>query len=64
LETVVKESPGVVNFPDREEVWTKPEVVNLLNDAIDRREEGLVLKNPESIYKPNARKGGWVKVWI
>ena len=37
--------------------------MNLLNKAIDQREEGLVLKDPDSIYKPNARKGGWIKVW-
>lgn len=64
MKTVVQKSDGVLHFPDRKEVYTKPEVINLLNDAIDRREEGLVLKDPESIYKPNARKGGWVKVWI
>ena len=34
----------------------------LLNKAIDQREEGIVLKDPDSIYKPNARTGGWLKV--
>jgi DNA ligase-4 len=39
------------------------EVVAALNAAIDRREEGLLLKDPDSVYKPNIRnKGGWVKV--
>ena len=28
-----------------------------LNDAIDGREEGIMVKNPESVYKPNTRKG-------
>jgi DNA ligase-4 len=37
-------------------------VADLLNEAIDLREEGIVLKNPDSVYKPNERKGGWVKV--
>ena len=39
------------------------EVTEALNLAIDRLEEGLVLKDPESVYKPNVRnKGGWVKI--
>jgi len=33
-----------------------------LNDAIDSREEGIMVKDPESIYKPNVRKGGWYKL--
>lgn len=33
-----------------------------LNDAIDGREEGIMVKNLESVYRPNTRKGGWFKV--
>ncbi len=55
---------GVLQFPNRKLVTTKAEVINLLNEAIDSREEGIVLKNPDSIYKPNDRKGGWVKVCL
>ena len=33
-----------------------------LNDAIDRREEGIMVKDPDSVYKPNVRKGGWLKL--
>jgi DNA ligase-4 len=33
-----------------------------LNDAIDWREEGIMVKDPESIYKPATRKGGWYKL--
>lgn len=39
------------------------EVTEELNKAIDARLEGIVIKNPNSIYKPNTRKdGGWLKV--
>lgn len=39
------------------------EVTEELNKAIDSRLEGIVVKNPNSIYKPNTRKGGgWLKV--
>lgn len=33
-----------------------------LNQAITDCEEGIVVKNPYSIYKPNSRKGGWYKI--
>lgn len=33
-----------------------------LNTAIDQREEGLVLKDPQSVYRPASRKSGWIKV--
>nr|KAG5701196.1 hypothetical protein BaRGS_023305 [Batillaria attramentaria] len=33
-----------------------------LNDAIDGREEGIMVKDPETAYRPNTRKGGWFKI--
>lgn len=33
------------------------DVVAAVNDAIDRREEGVVIKDPTSCYKPSKRKG-------
>jgi len=33
-----------------------------LNDAIDNFEEGIVVKDPLSIYKPNSRNAGWYKI--
>ena len=33
-----------------------------LNEAIDGREEGIMIKNPDSVYRPNTRKGGWFKI--
>ena len=36
--------------------------INALNDAIDGKEEGIMVKMPESAYKPNTRKGGWYKI--
>ena len=62
LESSVCTREGVLDFPSRTLVSSKTEVMDLLNKAIDQREEGLVLKDPDSIYKPNARKGGWLKV--
>lgn len=36
--------------------------VDALNDAIDNREEGIMVKDAESAYRPNTRKGGWWKL--
>lgn len=47
---------------ERKEVTTGQEVIHELNLAIDNRLEGIVLKDPTSIYKPNMRKGGWYKI--
>ncbi len=42
-------------YADRKKASTLREVTEALNLAIDRLEEGLVLKDPESVYKPNVR---------
>ena len=60
---VVRPTPGRVQFSTRSVVRTSAQVLEALNDAIDRREEGLVLKDPAGIYKPNARHGSsWIKL--
>ena len=34
-----------------------------LNEAIDRREEGIIVKDPSTVYSVNKRKGsGWFKI--
>jgi len=38
------------------------ELMKYLNDAIDNHEEGIVVKDPLSIYKPNSRNAGWYKI--
>ena len=40
----------------------REDVVRALNEAIDNREEGVVLKDPDSVYQPASRKAGWIKV--
>ncbi|XP_007666847.2 DNA ligase 4 [Ornithorhynchus anatinus] len=41
---------------------TKREVIDALNEAIDKREEGIMVKDPSSIYKPDKRGEGWLKI--
>jgi DNA ligase-4 len=62
-ENILRPVRGRVEFSHRQAAVSKAEVVAALNAAIDRREEGVVLKDPDSVYKPNARAGGgWVKL--
>ena len=35
----------------------REDVVTALNNAIDRREEGIIVKLPSSTYRPDKRKG-------
>ena len=63
LKKIVLPVAGRVMLGERRTASTRKEVVEALNEAIDRREEGLVVKNPDSVYKPNMRaRSGWVKV--
>uniref|UniRef100_UPI00358EDA60 DNA ligase 4 isoform X2 n=1 Tax=Myxine glutinosa TaxID=7769 RepID=UPI00358EDA60 len=47
---------------DRCEASAVEEVTAALNDAIDAREEGIILKQPSSVYKPGKRGHGWLKI--
>ena len=38
----------------------REDVIVALNEAIDGREEGLVIKQPGSFYRPDKRKGSYV----
>ncbi|PFX16725.1 DNA ligase 4 [Stylophora pistillata] len=63
MEKMLKPKPGYLQFVERQEAISNEDVVKALNSAIDKREEGLVVKSPSSVYKPNSRSGsGWVKI--
>ncbi|NP_001081114.1 DNA ligase (ATP) 4 [Xenopus laevis] len=54
--------PGRFHIVDKTEASTKKNVVDALNEAIDKREEGIMVKDPMSIYKPDKRGEGWLKI--
>ncbi|KAJ7378944.1 DNA ligase (ATP) [Desmophyllum pertusum] len=63
MEKVLKPQPGYLQFVERRDASTREDLVKALNNAIDKREEGLVIKSPSSIYKPSKRNGsGWLKI--
>ncbi|XP_058442972.1 DNA ligase 4 [Malaya genurostris] len=62
LGTVVKESPGILTYCRRTKVENSEHLVQLLNQAIDARQEGVVIKKQDSVYSPNERNAGWYKI--
>ncbi|KAG9492228.1 hypothetical protein GDO78_000637 [Eleutherodactylus coqui] len=54
--------PGRIHIIPKAEASTKKNVVDALNEAIDNREEGIMVKDPMSIYKPDKRGEGWLKI--
>ncbi|XP_029306842.1 DNA ligase 4 isoform X2 [Cottoperca gobio] len=62
LQTVFTPVQGRIHLVPKVDARTMQEVVNALNDAIDGREEGIMVKDPSSIYKPDKRGEGWLKI--
>ena len=60
---MIKLIVGRIYFADRIEASKKKDVVDSLNKAIDACDEGIMIKDPDSVYKPGSRvKSGWIKV--
>jgi DNA ligase-4 len=58
-----EEIEGRIVYSQRETASRNQDVVDALNKAIDKRLEGIVVKDPNSVYKPSVRNGsGWFKV--
>nr|XP_006639224.2 PREDICTED: DNA ligase 4 isoform X1 [Lepisosteus oculatus] len=62
LETVLTPIPGRIHIVPKIEARSKQEVIDSLNEAIDKREEGIMVKDPLSVYKPDKRGEGWLKI--
>lgn len=62
LEKIFLFEEGTVMLTERKRVTSKDGVISELNKAIDEKLEGIMLKQPLSVYKPNNRKAGWYKI--
>ncbi|XP_076463012.1 LOW QUALITY PROTEIN: DNA ligase 4-like [Babylonia areolata] len=62
LDKVVIPVEGRIQISRHREARTNQDCVDALNDAIDGREEGIMVKDPQTAYRPNTRKGGWYKI--
>ncbi|XP_026470938.1 DNA ligase 4-like [Ctenocephalides felis] len=62
LDEIFEESEGVLIQSKKTEATFAEQVIEALNTAIDKNEEGIVMKISNSIYKPNSRNAGWFKI--
>ncbi|XP_062537233.1 DNA ligase 4 [Armigeres subalbatus] len=62
LGTIVKEKIGFLAICHRTKVKNSEHLVDLLNQAIDAHQEGVVIKKENSAYSPNERNAGWYKI--
>ncbi|XP_007891664.1 DNA ligase 4 [Callorhinchus milii] len=62
LQAIFTPVPGRVQVVEKIEMNTKKDVADALNEAIDKREEGIMVKDPLSVYKPDKRGEGWLKI--
>ncbi|KAI8047555.1 ATP dependent DNA ligase domain-containing protein, partial [Gilbertella persicaria] len=61
LSTVMKEQGMHLRFVTRKHVSTKEEVNTALEEALLNHEEGIVIKDPSSMYKLSQRSSHWLK---
>ncbi|NWT81852.1 DNLI4 ligase, partial [Lanius ludovicianus] len=62
LSSVFTPVKGRIHVVHKRSARTRKEVIDALNEAIDNREEGIMVKDPMSTYKPDKRGEGWLKI--
>ncbi|KAF6216000.1 hypothetical protein GE061_000337 [Apolygus lucorum] len=53
---------GTIMKAEHFTVSSNEDILSAINAAIDRSEEGIILKKMDSVYKPNSRSSGWYKI--
>ncbi|KFQ18702.1 PREDICTED: DNA ligase 4 [Merops nubicus] len=62
LNSVFTPVTGRIQVVQKKSARTRKDVIDALNEAIDNREEGIMVKDPTSTYKPDKRGEGWLKI--
>jgi DNA ligase-4 len=63
LKSILKPVDHILEISDSfEEAASTDDIMERLDMALDKKLEGLVIKNMESTYQPNERHGGWIKL--
>ncbi|XP_063357900.1 DNA ligase 4 [Cydia amplana] len=62
LDAIVADVPGVLLRTKRRPLNDLSEILEALNRAIEDQEEGIVVKDLDSLYLANRRNAGWYKV--
>ncbi|XP_023029983.2 DNA ligase 4 isoform X1 [Leptinotarsa decemlineata] len=53
---------GTIVLSKVKQVHSRQEIIDELNQAVDNEEEGIILKDPDSVYKYSDRNSGWFKL--
>lgn len=59
---IVQEKIGIIIVSQYKKVHNRKEVIEELNAAVNKEDEGIILKEPNSIYKYSDRNSGWYKM--
>jgi DNA ligase 4 len=62
LATLFDDHPGVLVKSKRTKVTGNAQFQELLNAAFDAKDEGVVIKAEDSVYKAGERNAGWYKI--
>lgn len=53
---------GTICLSEVKEVYSRQEIIDALNDSFENEEEGIIIKEPDSVYKYSDRNSGWYKM--
>lgn len=53
---------GTICLSEVKEVNSRKEIVDALNVSFENEEEGIIIKDPDSVYKYSDRNSGWYKM--
>lgn len=53
---------GTIYLSEVKEINSRQEIVDALNESFENEEEGIIIKDPDSIYKYSDRNSGWYKM--
>ncbi|CAB4409290.1 ATP-dependent DNA ligase [Rhizophagus irregularis] len=62
LKTLVTEKPGYLRLLSHKEGSTAKDLIDALDEAVMKRQEGIIIKKPSSKYVLNERIDDWVKI--
>ncbi|CAG8445348.1 10309_t:CDS:10 [Ambispora leptoticha] len=62
LRKIVKEKEGHLIILEHKTASTQKELVDVIETAIQERQEGVIVKNPSSAYTLNTRNNDWIKI--
>ncbi|KAJ6639658.1 DNA ligase 4 [Pseudolycoriella hygida] len=62
LATIFNEKPGVLTMCKPIKIRDSDHIIECLNKAFDQKEEGVVIKQGDSVYAPGKRIDSWIKI--